>query len=649
MTPSRPPDSRRRSTRATDCDSLDRRSAGWVRSGRPPTPCSSARSRSRSSSASTPTTRCSGPGSPPRPGTPRRCSHPHVAAVLDYGELAVGDARAAPLPFLVMELRRRASRSRRSWPTGSRWRPRSPRTSSPRPPRGSRPPTRSASCTATSSPANLLVTPEGQVKVTDFGIARAADAVSLTVTGHLVGTPHYLSPEQAEGKGSTPGQRRLLPRHRALRVPHRAASRSRAESAVATALMQVREPLPPLPDAVPTHLQDDHPTRDGEGPRPSGSRARPTWPVPCVASSRTSAPPSSPPPGRRPPTTIAPLVEHARPPPEPRASLSGRRRRPAARRPGRARPPGDRRGRRRAAVRQRRPDPGREGTEQPGLQHGIEHRVRHRVAAPAARASSGTVTVDPAAYVGLPEGEAVKKLRDAGLDPVVAKKANPGDQQEGTVASVDPTGQVTPGSEVTVAVWDKAPKEQKGPKPEHGPGKDEARATTRVEGRDWGMDDRTTGGTGGGTGGQRVGGRYEIGDFLGRGGMAEVRRGTDIRLGRTVAIKRLRTDLATDPTFQARFRREAQAAAGPQPPQHRLGLRHRRGDGPGRHARAALHRHGVRRRAHAARRPQRRPQAPPRAGPGDHQRRARRPRLQPPGRHHPPRHQAGQRHAHPER
>jgi len=64
------------------------------------------------------------------------------------------------------------------------------------------------------------------------------------------------------------------------------------------------------------------------------------------------------------------------------------------------------------------------------------------------------------------------------------------------------------------------------------------------------------------SGGARVGGRYEIGELLGRGGMAEVRQGTDIRLGRTVAIKRLRTDLATDPTFQARFRREAQAAAG---------------------------------------------------------------------------------------
>ena len=59
-----------------------------------------------------------------------------------------------------------------------------------------------------------------------------------------------------------------------------------------------------------------------------------------------------------------------------------------------------------------------------------------------------------------------------------------------------------------------------------------------------------------------VGGRYELGELLGRGGMAEVRKGTDTRLGRVVAVKRLRTDLASDATFQARFRRESQAAAG---------------------------------------------------------------------------------------
>jgi serine/threonine-protein kinase len=55
--------------------------------------------------------------------------------------------------------------------------------------------------------------------------------------------------------------------------------------------------------------------------------------------------------------------------------------------------------------------------------------------------------------------------------------------------------------------------------------------------------------------------RYEVGEVIGRGGMAEVHRGRDVRLGRDVAIKLLRRDLAGDPTFQARFRREAQSAA----------------------------------------------------------------------------------------
>ncbi len=58
-----------------------------------------------------------------------------------------------------------------------------------------------------------------------------------------------------------------------------------------------------------------------------------------------------------------------------------------------------------------------------------------------------------------------------------------------------------------------------------------------------------------------LGGRYRLGERIGTGGMADVRKGVDVRLGREVAVKVLRADLARDPSFQARFRREAQAAA----------------------------------------------------------------------------------------
>ncbi|WP_204962423.1 Stk1 family PASTA domain-containing Ser/Thr kinase [Microbacterium dextranolyticum] len=55
--------------------------------------------------------------------------------------------------------------------------------------------------------------------------------------------------------------------------------------------------------------------------------------------------------------------------------------------------------------------------------------------------------------------------------------------------------------------------------------------------------------------------RYEVGDLIGRGGMASVYRGRDVTLGREVAIKILKRELAADNTFRTRFRLEAQAAS----------------------------------------------------------------------------------------
>lgn len=99
-------------------------------------------------------------------------------------------------------------------------------------------------------PGNLLITPQGRVKITDFGIARAGDQVPLTRTGEVMGTAQYLSPEQAMGQTATPASDVY-----ALGIVAFEALSGRrpfdAETPVATALAQVNRPPPPLPDTVP--------------------------------------------------------------------------------------------------------------------------------------------------------------------------------------------------------------------------------------------------------------------------------------------------------------------------------------------------------------------------------------------------------------
>jgi len=100
-------------------------------------------------------------------------------------------------------------------------------------------------------PGNLLVTPTGGVKVTDFGIARAAAEAPLTATGQVMGTAAYLSPEQATGR------RDLTPAVDVYAlgvVAHEMLAGQRpftGESQVAIALAQVNDPPPPLPASVP--------------------------------------------------------------------------------------------------------------------------------------------------------------------------------------------------------------------------------------------------------------------------------------------------------------------------------------------------------------------------------------------------------------
>jgi eukaryotic-like serine/threonine-protein kinase len=102
-------------------------------------------------------------------------------------------------------------------------------------------------------PGNLLVTRDHRVKITDFGIARAADGLALTRTGEVMGTPQYLSPEQAEGKPATPAS----DVYSLGAVAYECLVGRRpfvADSAVATALAHLREPVPELPDTVPPAL-----------------------------------------------------------------------------------------------------------------------------------------------------------------------------------------------------------------------------------------------------------------------------------------------------------------------------------------------------------------------------------------------------------
>jgi serine/threonine protein kinase len=99
-------------------------------------------------------------------------------------------------------------------------------------------------------PGNLLITPDGTVKITDFGIARLADQVPLTATGQVMGTVQYLAPEQAGGKPASPATDIYslgIVAYEAL-----AGKRPfRGESQVAIAMAQIKEAPPELPSSIP--------------------------------------------------------------------------------------------------------------------------------------------------------------------------------------------------------------------------------------------------------------------------------------------------------------------------------------------------------------------------------------------------------------
>src|SRR5690554_3039500 len=98
-------------------------------------------------------------------------------------------------------------------------------------------------------PGNLLITPDGRVKITDFGIARIADQVPLTATGQVMGTVQYLSPEQASGHPASPG----TDIYSLGIVAYEALAGRRpftGESQVAIAMAQINDQAPELPSSI---------------------------------------------------------------------------------------------------------------------------------------------------------------------------------------------------------------------------------------------------------------------------------------------------------------------------------------------------------------------------------------------------------------
>ena len=302
-------------------------------------------------------------------------------------------------------------------------------------------------------PGNVLVSHDGVVKITDFGIAWSASSVPLTRTGQVIGTAHYLSPEQAQGGRASPAS----DVYALGAVAYECLAGRRAfegESSVQVIVKHIREHPDPLPAAVPASVRalveramHKDPTRrftDGGAllsaiddvlagallpPAPADGAAGPTgtavMPLPFVPSA--GRPPTAPLQGTPPPRGTTPPSERRRP----KAVLVGALAALlliAAIVTGISLLDGS---------------DGSDGTPAAAPTTSDEQ-TTSAVQTPAA------VQFDPAAYVGRPVGEVQTELSELGLT-VVLEPVQTADVAEGLVTALGPTDGLVAGSTVTVS------------------------------------------------------------------------------------------------------------------------------------------------------------------------------------------------------
>ena len=182
-----------------------------------------------------------------------RLVHPNIAALHDYGEVVATDGSGETLAYLVMELVEGEPLSALLARCG------------PLDPHRTLDVVRQTAAALAVAhaagvvhrdvkPGNVLVGWDGVVKITDFGIAWSASSVPLTCTGQVVGTAHYLSPEQADGGKAGPAS----DVYALGAITYECLAGRRAfdgESPVQIALAQIRDEPAPLPDDVPEPLR----------------------------------------------------------------------------------------------------------------------------------------------------------------------------------------------------------------------------------------------------------------------------------------------------------------------------------------------------------------------------------------------------------